>query len=58
MAKVKRELKLIEVGGTPFQIGFQYGEACPEIKKMLVDMVTRHFRQTSSLSQTLLSSPT
>ena len=35
MAKVKRELKLIEVGGTPSQIGFQYGEACPEIKKML-----------------------
>ena len=39
MAKVKRELKLIEVGGTPFQIGFQYGEACPEIKKCLTSPI-------------------
>jgi isopenicillin-N N-acyltransferase-like protein len=33
--KGKRKLKVVEVGGNPYEIGFQYGTACPEIGKML-----------------------
>jgi len=35
MVQVKRELKVIEAGGTPYEIGFQYGLACPEIRTVL-----------------------
>jgi isopenicillin-N N-acyltransferase like protein len=40
--KVKRKLKIVEVGGTPYEMGFQYGAACPEISRML-DMTYRLF---------------
>ena len=33
--KAKRRLKEIEVSGAPYEMGFQYGRACPEINKML-----------------------
>ena len=33
--KGERRLKVVEVGGNPYEIGFQYGRACPEIRKML-----------------------
>ena len=33
--KAQRRLKEIEVSGTPYEMGFQYGSACPEIMKML-----------------------
>ena len=33
--KGKRELKVVEVSGNPYEIGFQYGTACPEIRTML-----------------------
>ena len=35
MAKAKRELKVIELSGTPYEIGFQYGSACPELRNVL-----------------------
>ena len=31
----QRRLKEIEVSGTPYEMGFQYGRACPEINKVL-----------------------
>jgi len=34
MGKAQRRIKEIEVNGTPYEMGFQYGSACPEIKKM------------------------
>jgi isopenicillin-N N-acyltransferase like protein len=33
--KAKRQLKVVEVGGSNFEMGFQYGAACPEIAHML-----------------------
>jgi isopenicillin-N N-acyltransferase-like protein len=33
--KGKRKVKVIEVSGNSFEMGFQYGVACPEITKML-----------------------
>ena len=33
--KGKRKLKVVEVSGNPYEIGFQYGAACPEIRTML-----------------------
>jgi isopenicillin-N N-acyltransferase-like protein len=33
--KGKRKMKVVEVGGNPYEMGFQYGAACPEIRKML-----------------------
>jgi len=35
MAKAGRKLRVIEVGGTPYEIGFQYGSACPEIREVI-----------------------
>jgi isopenicillin-N N-acyltransferase-like protein len=32
--KSKRKVKQVEVSGNPYEIGFQYGSACPEIGKM------------------------
>lgn len=29
----KRKLKVVEVAGSPYEMGFQYGAACPEIRK-------------------------
>jgi len=31
----KRKVKVIEVSGPPYEMGFQYGTACPDIRKML-----------------------
>lgn len=33
--KKKRVLKVVEVGGSHYEMGFQYGKACPEISEML-----------------------
>jgi len=33
--KGKRKLKVVEVGGSHYDMGFQYGAACPEIREML-----------------------
>lgn len=33
--KGKRKLKIIEVAGNSYEMGFQYGAACPEIRKVL-----------------------
>jgi isopenicillin-N N-acyltransferase-like protein len=33
--KGKRKLKVVEVSGDPYEMGFQYGTVCPEIRKML-----------------------
>jgi isopenicillin-N N-acyltransferase-like protein len=33
--KGKRMLKVIEISGDPYEMGFQYGVACPEIRTML-----------------------
>lgn len=33
--KAKRKLKIVEVSGTSFEMGLQYGSACPEIKEMI-----------------------
>jgi isopenicillin-N N-acyltransferase-like protein len=33
--KGKGKLKIIEVSGNSYEMGFQYGAACPEIRKML-----------------------
>lgn len=33
--KGKRKLKVVEAGGSPYEMGFQYGAACPEISRML-----------------------
>lgn len=38
--KEKRTLKVVEVGGSHYDMGFQYGKACPEISEMLE--LTRH----------------
>ncbi len=32
--KSRRRVKQVEVSGTPYEMGFQYGSACPEIGKM------------------------
>jgi isopenicillin-N N-acyltransferase-like protein len=32
--KSQRRIKQIEVSGTPYEMGFQYGSACPEIRKV------------------------
>jgi isopenicillin-N N-acyltransferase like protein len=34
-AKGKRKLKVVEVSGSNYEMGFQYGSACPEISTML-----------------------
>ena len=34
-SKGTRKLKVIEVSGSHYEMGFQYGAACPEIRKML-----------------------
>jgi isopenicillin-N N-acyltransferase-like protein len=31
----KRKIKIVEVSGNSYEMGLQYGEACPEIRKML-----------------------
>jgi len=31
------KLKIIEVGGSPYDMGFQYGAACPEIREVLAE---------------------
>lgn len=31
------KLKIVEVGGNPYDMGFQYGTACPEIREMLAE---------------------
>lgn len=36
--KAKRIIKVLEVGGTPYDMGFQYGAACPEISAVLDSM--------------------
>lgn len=33
--KEPRKIKIVEVSGNPYEMGFQYGKACPEIGKML-----------------------
>ena len=33
--KAGRKLKIVEVSGTYFEMGFQYGSACPEIREMI-----------------------
>jgi isopenicillin-N N-acyltransferase-like protein len=33
--KGNRKLKIVEVSGAPYEMGFQYGTACPEIRTML-----------------------
>jgi len=33
--KEKRTLKVVEVSGSHYEMGFQYGKACPEISEML-----------------------
>jgi isopenicillin-N N-acyltransferase-like protein len=33
--KGKRKIKVVEVNGSSYEMGFQYGTACPEIRKML-----------------------
>jgi isopenicillin-N N-acyltransferase-like protein len=33
--KGKRKLKVVEVSGSPYEMGFQYGTACPEIRNIL-----------------------
>ncbi|MGD1118446.1 MAG: C45 family peptidase [Dehalococcoidales bacterium] len=40
--KGKRKLKVVEVSGTNYEMGFQYGAACLEIAKML-DMTCQFF---------------
>jgi isopenicillin-N N-acyltransferase like protein len=35
MTKKKRKIKIVEAGGSPYETGYQYGAACPEIKEML-----------------------
>ena len=35
MPKIRKILKLIEVGGTPYEIGYQYGEACPGLREFI-----------------------
>jgi len=32
--KSQRSIRRVEVSGTPYEMGFQYGAACPEIGKM------------------------
>jgi len=34
-SKGKRKIKVVEVSGDSYEMGFQYGAACPEIRKML-----------------------
>jgi hypothetical protein len=34
-SKDKRKIKVVEVSGNSFEMGFQYGAACPESRKML-----------------------
>lgn len=34
-SKNSNRMKVVEAGGTPYEMGFQYGEACPEISAML-----------------------
>jgi hypothetical protein len=33
--KGERKIKVVDVGGTFYEMGFQYGTACPEIRKMV-----------------------
>ncbi|HSW57157.1 MAG TPA: hypothetical protein VLH15_02020, partial [Dehalococcoidales bacterium] len=33
--KLRRKIKVVEVGGSPYEIGFQYGRACPEMRRLL-----------------------
>jgi isopenicillin-N N-acyltransferase-like protein len=33
--KLKRRIKVVEVGGSSYEMGFQYGQACPEIRKAM-----------------------
>ncbi|HEY96635.1 MAG TPA: hypothetical protein G4O16_00435 [Dehalococcoidia bacterium] len=33
--KGKRKIKVVEVSGTPYEMGFQYGKACPEIRTII-----------------------
>jgi isopenicillin-N N-acyltransferase like protein len=40
--KGQRKLKVVEVSGSNYEMGFQYGAACPEIHKML-DMTYQMF---------------
>ena len=40
--KGKRKLKVVEVSGSNYEMGFQYGSGCPEISKML-DMTYQLF---------------
>ncbi len=40
--KDKRRLKIVEVSGNHYEMGYQYGVACPEISKM-VDMTHQMF---------------
>ena len=40
--KLQRKLREIEVSGSPYEMGFQYGSACPEIRKML-DLAYKEF---------------
>jgi isopenicillin-N N-acyltransferase-like protein len=40
--KGKRKLKVVEVSGSSYDMGFQYGAACPEISEML-DMTCQLF---------------
>jgi len=41
-SKGTRKLKIVEAGGKPYEMGMQYGAACPEIRKM-VDMTYQLF---------------
>ncbi len=41
-SKERRQLKVVEVNGNPYEMGFQYGAACPEITGML-DMTYQLF---------------
>jgi isopenicillin-N N-acyltransferase-like protein len=41
-SKGKRKLKIVEVSGNHYEMGFQYGAACPEISEML-DMTCQFF---------------
>lgn len=34
-SKGSNRMKVVEIGGTPYDMGFRYGEACPEISAML-----------------------
>lgn len=41
VVKKRRQLRVIEVGGTPYEIGFQYGSVFPEEVSKVIDLKSR-----------------